>query len=180
MAADQAETLSQRLFQYRQDGDINDAYQLCSEFLQNDPTASQQLSNPSLLRSCCWTLIDTIKATPEMPLSEKIPEALSLLAKLPLDQLPETKEFRQIYGSILKWGFGDPVALATSEHYGEALDGYRHFLPALFSHSATANAYCSLFEQVDPNGFRHQAPRRTLEKHEAGALLGLPALPKGQ
>lgn len=97
MAADQAETLSQRLFQYRQDGDINDAYQLCSEFLQNDPTASQQLSNPSLLRACCWTLIDTIKATPEMPLSEKIPEALSLLAKLPLDQLPDTKEFRQIY-----------------------------------------------------------------------------------
>lgn len=69
MAADQAETLSQRLFQYRQNGDIDYAYKLCTEFLQNDPTASQQLSDPSLLRACCWTLVDTIKVKPEMPLS---------------------------------------------------------------------------------------------------------------
>ena len=86
---------------------------------------------------------DTIKATPEMPLSEKIPEALSLLAKLPLDQLPETKEFRQIYGSILKWGFGDPVALATSEHYGEALDGYRRFC-RLFSPTQPLQTHIAL------------------------------------
>ena len=73
MDAHQAENLSRRLFHYRQTGDIEYAYQLCSEFLQNDPTASQHLANTWLLQACCWTLIDTLKAAPESPLKKKTP-----------------------------------------------------------------------------------------------------------